>query len=745
MEKKLYIGGLPENSGPGDLLGAITNQAEVQGNKIGEINVKGSVAEIYVSEEILGSVLENLKEVAGKAVRVASEDDPKIHFLKMAMLVEIEREEEMRRHEKEIKNLTGREREEEGRAILNLKGRDEGTGLGGKYLIKFVRQKQGESLPENEISIGDLVMLSKNDPLRDDNPTGTVAKKSNYSITVAFEADPSGFLYGKGLRCDLYVNDITYQRQLEALLKVFDGSDYRLEELTRKAIGEEDIEFGNIDRDVKFLDENLNGSQKEAVVKSLSAKDFFLIHGPPGTGKTVNCIEVARQVLKRGEDVLCTADSNTAVDNMVEWLAKAGEKVIRVGHPARVTPMLRKHTLDEVVQQNEKYQKSQELREKAMDLVDKQDEFTHPGGRWRRGMSDEMIKSLAQKGKGSRGVPPSKIEEMAKWLELQEKIDELFTEIEKLEEEAVDEILEWADVVCATNSGCGSELMSGREFDTLIIDEATQATEPSCWIPMILSDKVVMAGDHKQLPPTVLSKDAEELNETLFESLMEIHGDDISRILKVQYRMHQNIMNFSNEEFYDGVLKADESVASYTLEDMKSFEYSNDLSNNYRGLLDPEEPVVFLDTRNIGASERQRKGSTSRENPKEADLAASISSKLIKLGMNPDQIAIITPYDDQVDLINRKIGTEDLEVDTVDGFQGREKEAVILSLVRSNPEKEVGFLKDVRRLNVSLTRAKRKLIIIGDGDTVSGHETYRRLIEYVTEAGGLISLPPEIS
>ncbi|MFW6386175.1 MAG: IGHMBP2 family helicase [Candidatus Hadarchaeota archaeon] len=736
MNSEIYIGGLPENSGPGDILGAIAGETDVSGDKIGRIDIKGSTALVSVSDDSVDEIVENLEKVGGESIFLCGGDGPNSHFLKLSRLVEIEREEEMRRHEMEIRNTSGREREGMGRAILHLRSSDEGTGLGGKALVKFSRQRKGEPLPDNEITVGDLVMISKNDPLRDDNPTGTVAEKTNYSLTVAFDLDPPGFVYGKGLRCDLYVNDITYQRQLEALEEVYTSENNRLNELARKSLGLENIEEPESGRGLDFLDEDLNESQKEAVNLSMASDDFFLVHGPPGTGKTVTCIEVARQLVREGNKVLCTADSNTAVDNLVEWLANWGEKVVRIGHPARVTPTLRNHTLDEIVQQNEKYQKSQELRNKAMDLVDKQEEFTHPGGRWRRGMSDHQIKSLAKKERGSRGVPPDKIQEMAEWLKLQDKINDLFNRIERLEEEAVEEILEWADLVCATNSGCGSDVLKDEEFDVVVIDEATQSTEPSCWIPITRADRAIMAGDHKQLPPTILSERAEELGRTLFESLLREHNGEISKTLEIQYRMHKRIMNFSNEEFYDGVLKAHESVANHTLRDL--VDGYIDLEGISQRVLDPEVPVVYLDTSGIEAPERSRADSPSKENLKEAQIVESIVSEILEIGLDPKDIAVISPYDDQVDLINKKLDSEELEVDTVDGFQGREKEIIVLSLVRSNESGNIGFLEDVRRLNVSLTRAKRKLIIVADSSTINNHPTYSRMYEYVLENGRVI-------
>lgn len=646
-------------------------------------------------------------------------------------LVELERKEEMERHENEIKHLSGGERQRRGRALLGLKGKDEGKALGNKYIIKFVK---GKELPENEISVGDLVMISKNNPLRDDNPTGTVIGKTNYSLSVAFQNKPKGFVYGKGIRVDLYVNDITFQRMLDAL-DHFKKPKNDQRHLKKLILGKEDPRFREV-KEVNIKNEDLNKSQIKAVKKSLEAEDIFLIHGPPGTGKTTTLIEVIEQHIDSSNKVLATAASNVAVDNMVEFLTKRGRKAVRIGHPARITETLREHSLDHLASKKSKYNRAQELREKATSLDDEQDKYTFPSGRHRRGLGNNAIKNLARKNKGSRGIHPKKIKSMAKWIKLQEEIGKLIEKAKKLEDEVVDEIIEGADVVCATNSTSGSELLSDREFDVAVIDEATQATEPSCLIPMTHSSKVIMAGDHKQLPPTILNQKAEEegLKETLFERMVDIYGDKMKEMLTIQYRMNVEIMGFSNRKFYDRELKAAKSVATHQLN--SEIENKNNL---IKKVCNPNQVVTFLDTSGE-YRERSRKNSTSKENKGEANLVRKIVNQLLDLGLHPREIGVISPYDDQTDLLSRKINTKGVEIKTVDGFQGREKEVIVVSFVRSNDMRNIGFLKELRRLNVSLTRARKKLILVGDRRTLSYHKPYRDLIDYIKKKGGLIKL-----
>lgn len=640
-------------------------------------------------------------------------------------LVELEREEQMRFHEEEMRRLSGKEREERGRAYLMMRGRSEGLGLGGKYLVKF-KKKNSTQLPESEIEVGDLVIVSPRGraPWDKRNPTGTVSAKTSYSITVAFDDPfPRSFLR-ENLRIDLFVNDITFRRMLEALNHFKKISDDK----KRKILGDRPPEFDK-GIDLEFLNEKLNESQREAVLKSLQARDFFLIHGPPGTGKTMTSVEVIAQIVRKGGKVLASADSNVAVDNLVEYLDRIGLEVVRIGHPARIIPSLRRRSLDYIVQEDLEYKKVIKLRDEAYGIKEKMQRHVLPEMKWRRGLGDDEIIRLAREGRTTRGIPKEKIQGMKRWIDLKRKADELFSQARRIEEGIIKRIIERADVICTTNSTAGSEILGGKRFDVAVIDEATQATEPSTLIPLLKADRFIMAGDHMQLPPTVINEEAARkgLSMSMFERLLHVHGDKIRVMLEVQYRMNEEIAEFSNNEFYGGRLKADESVKDHTLADLIDADLSEE----------DIKPLIFIDTAGKdGFSERRRKGSTSIENPGEARLVREIVKHMLELGMKPVEIAVISPYEDQVALIRRMVQVDGLEIKTVDGFQGREKEIVIVSFVRSNRSGDIGFLRDLRRLNVSLTRAKRKLILIGDSETLRSDGCYRNLIDLVKRRNG---------
>ncbi|WP_456435902.1 IGHMBP2 family helicase [Methanopyrus sp.] len=737
--KEVLIKGFSPGDSPKDVLDTLSSLG-VRPHEVGKIWLANRAALCQVEPRAAQRLLRHAD------VKVPTGEDSEeikvvdAYVKKFQRLVQLEREAEMRAMEKEIRKLSGKEREKKGRAVLGLRGTRAGREVGGYYLVKYGRSREIDT----QISVGDLVLVSRGDPLKSDL-TGTVVEKTKRSITVAFDSPPPKWAVGDGIRIDLYANDVTFQRMMEALERIR-HAEGRLRELRNTIIG---LNYpGDAEpKDVDFVDTDLNYSQREAVEHALGAPDFFLIHGPPGTGKTRTITEVIVQEVRRGNKVLATAESNIAADNILDYLIERGVEAVRVGHPARVSKSLKERTLSAIVENHPLYKKAESLRERAYRLIEKRDRYQRPVPRWRRGMSDETILYLAREGKGARGVPPRVIRSMAKWIHINRKVQKLFEEAERLEERAIREVLEEAEVVVTTNAGAGLEFLEDVEFDVAVIDEGSQATEPSALIPISRAKRFIMAGDHKQLPPTILSEKAQpELSRTLFERLIEKHPK-LSRMLRVQYRMHESIMEFPNREFYNGKLEAHSSVRRHTLEDLGVSE--PEVGRPWADILRPKEPLGFVDTSHLPERlrrERRRPGSKSRENPMEVAIVAFLSEQLIRQGLSQEDLAVISPYDDQVDLISKaldELGLDDVEVNTVDGFQGREKEAVIVSFVRSNPRGEIGFLKDMRRLNVAITRPRRKLICIGDSGTLSSHPTYRRFIEYVKKSGALIK-PDEL-
>jgi ATP-dependent RNA/DNA helicase IGHMBP2 len=445
------------------------------------------------------------------------------------------------------------------------------------------------------------------------------------------------------------------------------------------------------------LNSALNESQCQAIQFALAAEDIAIIHGPPGTGKTTTVVELIRQAVRRGNKVLACAPSNLAVDNMMERLLAAGEKAVRLGHPARVLPDVREHALDLMVDRHDDVRLARKLVREAYILRDR-----------------------AAKYKRAKPEPGAK-------REMREEAKQLLADARRLEALVVEQILDHADVLCATTTGIDSEVLGQRTFQLAVIDEASQSTEPGCWIPLLRSERVVLAGDPRQLPPTVVSVDAaaEGFAVSLLERIVDLHGSDVSRLLTTQYRMHEQIMQFSSNEFYDGQLIPDESVRHHQLIDLPNVT-SNDLTT---------KPTTFVDTAGASFDEQLEPEGESRWNPQEAAIVMRLARDLLDAGVLPQDIGLISPYAAQVRHLRDRMAMPGLEIDTIDGFQGREKEAILVSLVRSNAAGEIGFLGDIRRMNVALTRARRKLIVVGDSATISHHPFYQRLLEYFERVG----------
>ncbi|RUM50354.1 MAG: IGHMBP2 family helicase [Hydrogenothermus sp.] len=627
-------------------------------------------------------------------------------------LIEKERKAEKEFYINEIKKLSGKEREKKGRAILNCKAKFLGDYIGGFYLYKFSR----EEMPRHQINAGDLVLVSVKNPLKD-GIEATVLEKGNKYLTLVFSQKINT---KSRYRIDLYVNDITFKRMEEALEDFVNSKNIFDEGII---LGNKEPEYRKENLNIDFKNKNLNKFQKEAVKKSLLAKEIFLIHGPPGTGKTTTLIESIIQHIKQGKKILATADSNTAVDNLVEGLLKYNVNLVRIGHPARVREDILSQSLDIKLTKHKKYQKIRELENKIQKLKKQQDNFQKPVPAKRRGLTDEEILLYAKLEKKVRGHKIQTIKSMANWIQLQQQISALIEEKLKVEEEIINNIINTSDIVLATNSGSYSHFLKEKKFDVVFIDEAGQATEPSTLMPLIKAKKAILAGDHKQLPPTILSEEAKELSFTMFERFTNLYPQFVY-MLKIQYRMNEIIMKFPSRQFYNNELIADESVRNITL--------SQIIKTLQNSPIIDDTPIIFIDTQGH-FPEKQKKDSQSKYNPDEAKLIKNIVEELLEAGLSPKDIGIITPYKDQEDFLKKLV--KDVEIQTVDGFQGREKEVIIISLVRSNEEGDIGFLEDLRRLNVAITRPKRKLIIIGDKKTIENNPTYRMLISYIKQKG----------
>ncbi len=631
------------------------------------------------------------------------------HFNRLKELLGFEEAEEIEQFRLSFLEKTPEERQKAGKALLRLKAVEFHFTAAGHHLVSF-SYFDGRNFPIYSPDIGDPVTLSEYAGENFDPPFGTVYEKEPATITAAFNRALPDWVHEEGLY-DLSIGGsrATYKKMLETLNRVQSEDHSRIAFFRDVSLGLKKPEsFDPLPMDqIKFLNSNLNPWQKEAVRMALASRDVGLVHGPPGTGKTTALIEIIRQTTAENKFVFATAPSNTACDHLLECLVDAGVNAIRLGHPARIMRSLRDHTLDFKL-------------------------AAHPLGKTVDEMESEIhTLQVKRQRREERGGLSRELRQ-----QINDEIKTLKHEIKQLDDHILKQVLETCPVMVGTLTSATDPVLRGRVFDLLVMDEATQAIEPGAWIPILKAQKIIFAGDHFQLPPTVRSKKAEEggLGLTLFERLHPLAGEERKILLKIQYRMHEKIMNFSSREFYEGNLIADDSVKSHTLADLPHVEKAPETT----------EPFLFLDTAGRGFEEAREPGSESRFNQEEAGLVLTHLKKLLALGVKPEEIAVISPYSAQVRLLTSKMPDPAIEVDSVDGFQGREKELVMLSLVRSNMEGELGFLADTRRMNVAMTRAKRKLVVIGDSSTLSKIPFYKRFIEYAEAEGGYRSSWEEI-
>uniref|UniRef100_A0A5B7CBG4 DNA helicase n=1 Tax=Davidia involucrata TaxID=16924 RepID=A0A5B7CBG4_DAVIN len=588
-----------------------------------------------------------------------------------------------------------------GSTILNLKCVDAQTGLMGKTLLEFQSNK-GDVLPAHKFGTHDVVVLKPNKADLGSPPLGqgVVYRLKDSSITVAFDDIPEDGL-SSPLRLEKVANEVTYRRMKDTLIELSKGVQKGpAADLVPVLFGERPPTVSKKNVTFTPFNSNLDHSQKDAISKALSSKNVFLLHGPPGTGKTTTVVEIILQEVKRGSKILACAASNIAVDNIVERLVPHRVKLVRLGHPARLLPQVLESALDAQVLRGDNSSLANDIRKEM------------------KALNGKLLKT---KDKNTKR-------------DIRKELKTLSKEERKRQQLAVTDVIKNADVVLTTLTGALSRNLEGTSFDLVIIDEAAQALEIACWIALLKGSRCILAGDHLQLPPTIQSVEAEKkgLGRTLFERLADLYEDEVISMLTVQYRMHELIMNWSSKELYNSKIKAHPSVAAHMLSDLDDVKKSSST----------EPTLLLIDIAGCDMEEKKDE-EDSTLNEGEAEVAIAHAKRLVHSGVRASDIGIITPYAAQVVVLRMMRSNEDklkdLEISTVDGFQGREKEAIIISMVRSNSKKEVGFLSDCRRMNVAVTRARRQCCLVCDTETVSSDGFLKRLIEYFEEHAEYLS------
>lgn len=616
------------------------------------------------------------------------------YFKKLLNLLKTERDESLNQYIQLTEKSSVSERRANGLTWYPIAIRGSEIGR-GDYLSVEIERTTHQDLPHQFRFGMPAVLFSNHDP-QNDRIEGTISHQNGNRLKITLKTDelPEWSRDGK-LGIDVLFDDNSFD-EMQSALKYADALAEKSENnLVQVLIGEKTPTFQENLPSVSIP--SLNTWQNEAVNKILSANELAIVHGPPGTGKTTTLIQAIKALIQKGnQKILVVAPSNTAVDLLSEKLHEEGLNVLRVGNPAKVNEKQLALTLDYKMADHSMIREAKKLKKQAQEY-----------------------KNMAHKYKRSFG----KSERDQRKL-LFDEAHKIMKEVGNTEQYIIDDLVAKAQVITATLVGATHYTVRNLKFDTVIIDEAGQALEPACWIPILKAQKVILAGDHCQLSPTIKSNEAAKdgLNVTLFEKCIALHPASVT-LLAEQYRMHEQIMGYSSQVFYQNKLKAHTSVANHTLKSDTT-------------------PLLFIDTAGCGFEEKIE--GTSSTNPEEAALLMRhlcLFSDELALEYSPENfptVAIISPYKQQINLLKEQLAhspalqlySDKISVNTIDSFQGQERDIVYISMTRSNAEGIIGFLSDIRRMNVAMTRARKKLVIIGDSATLAQFPFYADFIEY---------------
>jgi ATP-dependent RNA/DNA helicase IGHMBP2 len=638
------------------------------------------------------------------------------YFNELTRLLKIEQAEDRRLYQEQAESASITVRREAGMAWYPVAIRDTEL-MRGDYLSVEVERTTHQDLA-HQLRFGAPAALFSNHDPANDRVEGTISFQGGNRLKLTLRTDelPDWARDGK-LGIDLLFDDNSYTEMFSALRQAAALTEKREEgRLVRILTGPTPPAFGEEAPATEAV--FLNPSQQAAVGKILSAVDLAIVHGPPGTGKTTTLVAAIRALTQRDEGpVLVVAPSNTAVDLLSEKLADTGLNVLRIGNPAKVSDKLLSLTLDSRMAEHPAMKEIKKLKKRASEFKD-----------------------MAHKYKRSFG-PAEREQRKA----LFDEARNLMKEVERTEQYILDDVIGRARVITATLVGANHYTVRHLRYSTAVIDEAGQALEPACWIPILKASRLVLAGDHCQLPPTVKSEEAARggLSTTLLEKCVALHPEAVT-LLEEQYRMHQRIMGYSSEVFYENRLRAHPTVSAHAL-------FSGDA------------PLAFIDTAGCGFDERPE--GTGLTNPEEAAFLVRHATQLLtdlaarngdaaapnvkghtgngqppaaRNGAARPTVAIISPYRNQVHLLQELVAAspalrewgDRLSVNTIDSFQGQERDIVYIGMTRSNADNRVGFLADIRRMNVAMTRARKKLVVIGDSATLSRVPFYEGFIAY---------------